>query len=122
MNKYITALLVVLATTGVEAQNYQSALKIALGDVNIEDLCHQQAFKGVEQEVLSVLEAFKQIKEDDEVEPVQNKVIFVADLYEKYPIALISQSNNNQELQLFLPNPSLRTGINIRAPNSFSSL
>ncbi|ANR74015.1 hypothetical protein J4856_01120 [Prevotella scopos JCM 17725] len=122
MNKYITALLVVLATTGVEAQNYQSALKIALGDVNIEDLCHQQAFKGVEQEVLSVLEAFKQIKEDDEVEPVQNKAIFVADLYEKYPIALISQSNNNQELQLFLPNPSLRTGINIRAPNSFSSL
>ena len=122
MNKYITDLLVVLATTGVEAQNYQSALKIALGDVNIEDLCHQQAFKGVEQEVLSVLEAFKQIKEDDEVEPVQNKAIFVADLYEKYPIALISQSNNNQELQLFLPNPSLRTGINIRAPNSFSSL
>ena len=122
MNKYITALLVVLATTGVEAQNYQSALKIALGDVNIEDLCHQQAFKGVEQEVLSVLEAFKQIKEDDEVEPVQNKAIFVSDLYEKYPIALISQSNNNQELQLFLPNPSLRTGINIRAPNSFSSL
>ena len=122
MNKYITALLVVLATTGVEAQNYQSALKIALSDVNIEDLCHQHAFKGVEQEVLSVLEAFKQIKEDDEVEPVQNKAIFVADLYEKYPIALISQSNNNQELQLFLPNPSLRTGINIRAPNSFSSL
>ena len=122
MNKYITALLVVLATTGVEAQNYQSALKIALGDVNIEDLCHQQAFKGVEQEVLSILEAFKQIKEDEEVEPVQNKAIFVADLYEKYPIALISQSNNNQELQLFLPNPSLRTGINIRAPNSFSSL
>lgn len=117
MNKYITALLVVLATTGVEAQNYQSALKIALGDVNIEDLCHQQAFKGVEQEVLSVLEAFKQIKEDDEVEPVQNKAIFVADLYEKYPIALISQSNNNQELQLFLPNPSLRTGIKIRAPS-----
>ena len=122
MNKYITALLVVLATTGVEAQNYQSALKIALGDVNIEDLCHQQAFKGVEQEVLSILEAFKQIKEDDEVEPVQNKAIFVADLYEKYPIALISQSNNNQELQLFIPNPSLRTGINIRDPNSFSSL
>ena len=122
MNKYITALLVVLATTGVEAQNYQSALKIALGDVNLEDLCHQQSFKGAEQEVLSVLEAFKQIKEDDEVEPVQNKAIFVADLYEKYPIALISPSNNNQELQLFLPNPSLRTGINIRAPNSFSSL
>ena len=37
MNKYITALLVVLATTGVEAQNYQSVLKLVLGDVNVED-------------------------------------------------------------------------------------
>ena len=102
MNKYITALLVVLAATGVEAQSYQSALKIALGDVNIEDLCH---------------EAFKQIKEDEEIEPAQSKVAFVTDLFENYSIALTSQSNNNQESQLFLPNPSLRTGIKIRAPS-----
>ena len=115
MNKYITALLVVLAATGVEAQSYQSALKIALGDVNIEDLCHKQAFKGVEQEILSVLEAFKQIKE--ETEPAQSKAVFVPNLYDNYSIALTSQSNNNQELQLFLPNPSLRTGIKIRAPS-----
>lgn len=119
MNKYITALLVVLATTGVEAQNYQSALKIALGDVNIEDLCHQQAFKGVEQEILSVLEAFKQIKEDEETEPAQNKAVYVTDLYDNYSTALIVKSKNNQKLQLFLPNPSLRTGIKIRAPSLF---
>ena len=119
MNKYITALLVVLATTGVEAQNYQSALKIALGDVNIEDLCHQQAFKGVEQEILSVLEAFKQIKEDEETEPAQNKAVYVTDLYDNYSTALIVRSKNNQKLQLFLPNPSLRTGIKIRAPSLF---
>ena len=117
MNKYITALLVVLATTGVEAQSYQSVLKIALGDVNIEDLCHQQAFKGVEQDILSVLEAFKQIKEDEETEPAQSKAVFVTDLYDNYSITLTSQSNNNQESQLFLPNPSLRTGIKIRAPS-----
>ena len=119
MNKYITALLVVLATTGVEAQNYQSALKIALGDVNIEDLCHQQAFKGVEQEILSVLEAFKQIKEDEETEPAQNKAVYVTDLYDNYSTALIVKSKNNQKLQLLLPNPSLRTGIKIRAPSLF---
>ena len=119
MNKYITALPVVLATTGVEAQNYQSALKIALGDVNIEDLCHQQAFKGVEQEILSVLEAFKQIKEDEETEPAQNKAVYVTDLYDNYSTALIVRSKNNQKLQLFLPNPSLRTGIKIRAPSLF---
>ena len=119
MNKYITALLVVLATTGVEAQNYQSALKIALGDVTIEDLCHQQAFKGVEQEILSVLETFKQIKEDEETEPAQNKAVYVTDLYDNYSTALIVKSKNNQKLQLFLPNPSLRTGIKIRAPSLF---
>ena len=119
MNKYITALLVVLATTGVEAQNYQSALKIALGDVNIEDLCHQQAFKGVDQEILSVLVAFKQIKEDEETEPAQNKAVYVTDLYDNYSTALIVKSKNNQKLQLFLPNPSLRTGIKIRAPSLF---
>ena len=29
MNKYITALFIVLAATGVEAQTYQSVLKVA---------------------------------------------------------------------------------------------
>lgn len=120
MNKYITALLVVLAATGVEAQSYQSALKIALGDVNIEDLCHQQAFKGVEQDILSILETFKQIKEDENIEPAQSKAIFVTDLSDKYSTELNSNSNNNQEQQLFLPNPSLRTGIKIRAPSAIS--
>ena len=120
MNKYITALLVVLATTGVEAQSYQSVLKIALGDVNIEDLCHQQAFKGVEQDILSVLEAFKQIKEDEEIEPAQNKAVFVADLYDNYPTDFKAKSNNYQKLKQFLPNPSLRSGIKIRAPNRYS--
>ncbi len=48
MNKYITALLVVLATTGVEAQNYQSVLKLVLGDVNVEDFYRLKEFKGSE--------------------------------------------------------------------------
>ena len=122
MNKYITALLVVLATTGVEAQSYQSVLKVALGDVNIEDLCHQQAFKGVEQDILSVLEAFKQIKEDEEIEPAQNKAVFVADIYDNYPTDFKAKSNNYQKLEQFLPNPSLRSGIKIRAPNQYSLL
>ena len=37
MNKYITALLVVLATTGVEAQTYQSALKAAMDNATLEE-------------------------------------------------------------------------------------
>jgi hypothetical protein len=120
MNKYITALLVVLAATGVEAQGCQSVLKIALGDVNIEDLCHQQAFKGVGQDLLSVLEAFKQIKEGEEVDPAQSKLVYTADRPEGLLAASTSYSHIHQEQHLFLPNPSLTTGIQIRAPSLVS--
>ena len=37
MNRYITALLIVLAATGVEAQTYKSALKLALTDISYEE-------------------------------------------------------------------------------------
>ena len=114
MNKYITVLLVVLAATGVEAQDRQSVLKIALGDVGIEDLSRQQAFTGVGQEILSVLEAFKQMKE---VEPAQSKAVYTADRTDRFPAASTSYSDIHQEQQLFLPNPSLTTGIQIRAPS-----
>ena len=116
MNKYITVLLVVLAATGVEAQDCQSALKIALGDVGIEDLSRQQAFTGVGQ-VLSVLEAFKQMKDDEEFEPAQSKAVYTADRTDRFPAASTSYSDIHQEQQLFLPNPSLTTGIQIRAPS-----
>ena len=113
MNKYITVLLVVLAATGVEAQDCQSALKIALGDVGIEDLSRQQAFTGVGQEILSVLEAFKQMEDDE----AQSKAVYTADRTDRFPAASTSYSDTHQEQQLFLPNPSLTTGIQIRAPS-----
>ena len=34
VNRYITALLVVLAATGMEAQTYQQALRFALNDIS----------------------------------------------------------------------------------------
>ena len=117
MNKYITALLVVLASTGVEAQSYQSALRIALGDATIEDLCHKQTFKGIEQDILSVLDAIKQIKEEEEIEPAQSQIAFIADLSDKYTPVFTHYSNQTQQLSFFLPNPSLRSGIKIRAPS-----
>lgn len=116
MNKYITALLVVLASTGVEAQNYQSALRIALGDATIEDLCHKQTFKGIELDILSVLDAIKQIKEEEEIEPAQSQIAFITELSDKYTPVFTHYSNHTQKLSFFLPNPSLRSGIKIRAP------
>ena len=113
MNKYITALLVVLASTGVEAQTYQSALRIALGDATIEDLCHKQTFKGIEQDLLSILDAIKQIKEEEEIEPAQSQIAFIADLSDKYTPVFTHYSNHTQKLSFFLPNPSLRSGISL---------
>ena len=117
MNKYITALLVVLASTGVEAQTYQSALRIALGDATIEDLCHKQTFKGIEQDILSILDAIKQIKEEEEIEPAQSQIAFISELSDKYTPVFTLYSNHTQQLSSFLPNPSLRSGIKIRAPS-----
>ena len=42
VNRYITALLVVLAATGMEAQTYQQALKFALTDISYDEFIHTQ--------------------------------------------------------------------------------
>ena len=62
MNKYITALLVVLAATGVEAQSYQSALKIALGDVNIEDLAISKRLRALNRRFCQFLKPLSRLK------------------------------------------------------------
>ncbi len=51
MNRYITALLVVLAATGVEAQTYRSALKLALGDLSAEQIIGQPEAKALEEDL-----------------------------------------------------------------------
>lgn len=67
MNRYITALLVVLTATGIEAQAYQSALRtVKGGDVALEELCRQSAFQGKEAEILHVIKTIKEVQERDE--------------------------------------------------------
>lgn len=58
-NRYITALLVVLAATGVEAQTFQSVLKLALGEVSVEEIISQPEIKGLESDILSVIKSLK---------------------------------------------------------------
>ena len=60
MNRYITALLVVLAATGVEAQTYRSALKLALGDLSVEQIIDQPEAKALEEDLLTIIKALKQ--------------------------------------------------------------
>ena len=41
VNRYITALLVVLTATGMEAQTYQQALRFALTDISYDEFIQQ---------------------------------------------------------------------------------
>ena len=60
VNRYITALLVVLAATGMEAQTYQQALKFALTDISYDEFIQQPEAKALEEDILYVIKAIKQ--------------------------------------------------------------
>lgn len=65
VNRYITALLVVLAATGMEAQTYQQALKFALTDISYDEFIQQPEAKALEEDLLCVIKAFKKASEED---------------------------------------------------------
>ena len=60
VNRYITALLVVLAATGMEAQTYQQALRFALTDISYDEFIQQPEAKALEEDILSVIKAIKE--------------------------------------------------------------
>jgi len=67
VNRYITAILVVLAATGMEAQTYQQALKFALADISYDEFIQQPEAKALEEDILSVLKALKDATEDESI-------------------------------------------------------
>ena len=67
VNRYITALLVVLAATGMEAQTYQQALKFALTDISYDEFIQQPEAKALEEDILYVLKVIKQAAEDENI-------------------------------------------------------
>ena len=67
VNRYITALLVVLAATGMEAQTYQQALKFALTDISYDEFIQQPEAKALEEDILCVLKAIKAASEDENI-------------------------------------------------------
>mgnify|MGYP007038463721 CR=1 FL=1 len=66
VNRYITALLVVLAATGMEAQTYQQALKFALMDISYDEFIQQPEAKALEEDILCALKAIKQATEEED--------------------------------------------------------
>ena len=106
MNRYITALLVVLTATGLEAQAYQSALKAARGgDVALEELCRHSAFQGKEAEILSFIRAIKSVeqRDDQDSEGPSGRVA-----------CGLSVADRDEATRL---SPALTTAIQIRAPS-----
>lgn len=67
VNRYITALLVVLAATGMEAQTYLQALKFALTDISYDEFIQQPEAKALEEDILCVLKAIKAASEDENI-------------------------------------------------------
>ena len=118
MNKYITALLVVLATTGVEAQTYQSALKAAMDNATLEEFCNHLNIKGVETDILSVIEAYKNISKEEN-KPAATRFA-LSDRYKA--VHNVRQLENlRKTISNYLPNPSVNSAILIRAPSRFIS-
>ncbi|GAB6976284.1 hypothetical protein [Prevotella falsenii] len=119
MNKYITALLVVLAATGVEAQTYQSALKAAMGNSTLEEFCNHLELKGVETDILSIIEAYKNISKEEENKPAATRLA----LFERRKAVLNvgKLGKPRKTISSYLPNPSVNSAILIRAPSRFIS-
>ena len=125
MNKYITALLVVLATTGVEAQTYQSALKAAMDNATLEEFCNHLNIKGVETDILSVIEAYKNISSLNSCKsaPAYKPAATRFALSDRYKaVHNVRQLENlRKTISNYLPNPSVNSAILIRAPSRFIS-
>jgi len=62
-SRTITALLIILATAGAEAQTYQSALKWAMGEITIEDIIAQSEVEALGSDILSVIKSFHTINQ-----------------------------------------------------------
>lgn len=77
VNRYITALLVVLAATGMEAQTYQQALKFVQADISYEEFIQQPEVKALEEDLLC---AIKAIKEASDLQAKNQQHSYVATL------------------------------------------
>ena len=91
MNKYITVLLVALAATGVEAQNYQFVLRVALGNIGYSEVHNLPVDNGIKSNILSIIAAYKKVNEET-IKHIQNDFL------------------GHQ-------NPSISSSIRIRAPS-----
>ena len=113
MNKYITALLVALTATGVEAQTYRSAIEVALGNCTPEELYNKAEFQDIKTEILSVIEAYKNIEDEKWKEsPTCLFTIFNKEKFDKdFHFTPLNYDN-----KFYTLHPSICSSVIIRAP------
>lgn len=115
--RYIAALLVVLAATGIEAQTYMSALRCVLGDIPVEQIFIQGEAKSLNDDILSVIKTFK-ASFDDTMSRLPH---FPGDAYNGrsflhlYHSAIHHPYKNDKSA--CHPTPLLSGSVDIRAPN-----
>jgi hypothetical protein len=110
MNRYITVLLVVLAATGVEAQKYESALKLAMTDMSYQEVLQQSEALALEHDILSVIKALKQASEKEfnkKTYPAGHAILF-------RPLEFSIHQQNNTNKFPFIENTHQRDIINTR--------
>lgn len=119
MNRYLTALLVLLAATGVEAQAIESALVASSGYLKMEEILSAESLKALDEDILS---AIRQIQSDQNE---NNKSFYFHNATatsEPRPASEDARTGHNAD-KLSQPNhwknPAVGSSIHIRAPSTF---
>lgn len=102
-----------LAATGVEAQTFRSAVRLALDATTMDEIMAGSEAKALRQDVLLVIKAYKEADED---ETKLHPTLLSALLREGF----IIKSNNHQTFYPIQSKPLRRVPVNkifIRGPN-----
>lgn len=114
-NKYITVLLIVLATAGAEAQTIASVAMVAKDCKSIEEICQKSELYGLENDILSFIETYKNICIENE--PSLCKKISNEALLDIYNHTIICFTTTKYYYKKSLFDRIFGKSINIRAPN-----
>lgn len=115
MNSYLTALLVLLTATGIEARDCSLALKVVWDMHALEENCLNNHLEGFDTDLLEIIQAFTQSKRNHVKQPQSVH-------YQSLSILPVAQQRQDKSLEnvtwfVGLCMKTFLTQINIRAPS-----
>ncbi len=120
MNRYIAALLVVLAATGIETHSYQSAIKFALTDISYEEFIKQPEAKALKEDILAFIKAIKKAQGQSSTHETMPDVMGKAPLAESClscTMPFVERITRTTSFSILLANGH-KSCIVIRGPNA----